>query len=107
MLYKMKITTNHQWREFISHEDVPPTVLEEEFRHIWDLSGKEIYRSDYYLKYKGEYYHLSDFMRNPHGNWQGVLNFDAWCGLLVESKKDRYKIAFFSHVSNVDEVKDE
>ena len=69
MPYTTKITTNHHSRYFKYRYEVPQSVLD---WYDW-LSEDDSY--DGWVCYKGQWSHLSDYMRATPGG-----SFDLWCG---------------------------
>lgn len=79
----MTIITNNHKREIISYYDMPQEILESDF----DWATEE----ESFVKYRGVYYALSEFMRiSKPGNvnpWSPVIDSDlkAWHGIFTDS----------------------
>lgn len=89
----MKIITNKQWRDFICGYDVPESVKQSEYCHLSDVEA-----CDGFIKYRGNYYHLSDFLvTDDISEWQGVHCDSAFSGILIKVLDDgeQYQIAHF------------
>lgn len=91
----MEIKSNHQWRGFLYRDEIPESVLDSDFDY---LEPDEI---DGFIKYKGQFYHLSEFMCVPDnafpGDWQGYASDSAFSGVLVRVSQDgeQYQIATY------------
>lgn len=85
-----KAITNYHERQFIYGYDVPDNIIVDNFDHLTD---DEL--SDHFLKYKGIYYHISDFMRSDDSKWHGVcgLTNTAAIGIHVSDDTETYQIA--------------
>ena len=87
---KLKVATNHHWRPFLYRNEVPERVLEDEFDWCDDESS--------FMKYKGEYYHLSEFWKVQDKEvlkeWDGYKGDTYFSGLLIKTNAcgDGYKI---------------
>ena len=78
----MRVTTNHNWRQFVYRCDVPADILQSQFD--W-LDQDDL---DHFLCYKGTWYHLSEFEHRPIDGWDGVKH-DSWsCGVLIKLSRD-------------------
>ena len=82
----MKIVTNNRPR-FILHGFELPASQRREFD--W-LSDEEFNEAEF-VKYKGIYYALSEFMRcdnaaYPLSNWQGYFGGSYFAGILIKYK---------------------
>lgn len=77
----MRITTNNHHREFLYRADVPADVLEDQFDHVDSDDG--------FFKYKGTWYHVSDFMRLPESSeWHGAHAWGVWGGVVIRLADD-------------------
>ena len=87
----MKIKTDHKCKPFVYRYDVPAKVLADQFSH---LDKEEI---DHFFKYKGHWYHLSDFMRYSNPEWDGASGDSYFSGTLIKLSKDneRYLVASY------------
>lgn len=90
----MKIITNHHWHPFKHVSEVPVKVLEEDFDWL------PRYENDYFIHYRGSWYHLSEFMRVPPdakdmAGWHGHHSDSFFSGILIRVCEDgeRYQIA--------------
>ena len=87
----MAITTNHHSRPFLSREEVPTKILNDQF----DWTSSE----NFFLRYKGVYYHISQFMRLPPvpGGWTGSCAESATTGVVIKVEGcESYKIGFWT-----------
>tara|TARA_R100000656_G_scaffold104176_4_gene76408 strand:- start:5062 stop:5364 length:303 start_codon:yes stop_codon:yes gene_type:complete len=83
-----EITTNHQWRDFVYHYDVPAEVLADQFDYH---DPEEVH--DGYFCYRGHWYHLDQFTRIPKGSdmldkWDGAHADGFFCGVVVKLSDD-------------------
>ena len=92
----LTIKTDHKWKNFLYENEVPKKVLKE---YDW-LSEDE--KMDGWVRRKGEYYHISDFMRIPHpnpfgGKWNGYLSHGFSSGVVIEMSNDgeQYRIGYY------------
>lgn len=92
----MEIITNNQERNFLYEHEVPKHILENDLDYAKDTG-------DGFIKYKGNYYHLCDFMRiegnfpNEFKGWNGYLSDSFFSGILIKVSEDgeTYKIATY------------
>ena len=91
----LEIKSNYQDRQFIHGHDIPDTI-HDDYDH---LDGYE--RSDGWIKYRGNYYHTSDFMRINDVRlsdlgWHGIHNCSAFSGTVIQLSDcgEGYKIGF-------------
>jgi len=91
-----KITTNHHWRQFVYRCDVPQKILDDQFDHL-DTDAV-----DNFFKYRGVWYHLSDFERNailpaenPLNKFHGFHAHGAFSatGIIIDDDCEAYQIA--------------
>ena len=98
---EVKVKTNNHQRQFICRYDVPSEVLKNQFSHISEDDGFCCF-----LKYKGWWYHASDFMSfwangQPSnafgGGWDGYSSDSFFSGVLIKvsDDQDTYIIATF------------
>lgn len=78
----MKVQTNNHWRDLIYHHELTPEEKEDLFLDPSDDS--------LYLRYRGEVYALSEFMRinpsvtpSPLNEWHGMLSDTFFTGILI------------------------
>tara|TARA_R110000803_G_scaffold158426_2_gene222709 strand:- start:1492 stop:1767 length:276 start_codon:yes stop_codon:yes gene_type:complete len=64
----MRTLTNHHWRDFLYQGEVPAEVIAEDYDHLTEDYGL----SDGWIKYRGEWSHISDYMSTPLNTWHGV-----------------------------------
>lgn len=85
----MKIKTNRHWREFLYRDQVPDKILSEQFD--W-LDEDTI---DGFIKYRGEYYHLQDFIITDVSDGWAYHGDSYYSALLIRVSEDgeRYQIA--------------
>lgn len=97
----MEIITNYQNRHFLYGYEIPESVLNSDFDYL-----SEDERNDGFMKYKGRYYHVSEFMRTESMDmenrlfpspWQGYHSDSAFSGVLVSFSRDMetYQIATY------------
>lgn len=89
----MKITTNNHCRMFLYRNEVPEKILQSEFDWI-DESD-----IDYFFKYRGSYYHLSEFQiltkTDPDFvEWDAIHVTSAWDAIVIKVSEcqELYKI---------------
>lgn len=74
------IRTNNVHRPFAYRHEVPLKVLRDQFLHLED----EI---DGFIKYRGYWYHSSDFMSLQHNsdlsNWDGYISDTYFSGIVI------------------------
>ena len=94
---ELRIVTNNNNRQFLYGYDIPDKVLEEQFDHL-----DEDEKCDNFIKYRNNYYHISDFMRIEHNEnlkgWDGYLSDSYFSGILIKLSEDdneSYKIATY------------
>tara|TARA_Y100000593_G_C4192394_1_gene277568 strand:+ start:270 stop:626 length:357 start_codon:yes stop_codon:yes gene_type:complete len=95
----VKVKTNNQWRDFLRWDEVPDKVLKSDFDWLDDPAGWS------FLKYKGNYYILGDFMRfkfmdgdsNLTG-WHAYHQDSAWGGIVIAISDDgeQYRIGRYA-----------
>ena len=93
------IRTNRQWRNFQYRDQVPQKVLESQFSH---LNGEdEAY--DSYFKYRGTWYHLSDFLGasgiSELKAWDGYASDSYFSGVVVKVSRDGEKYRVGTYIS--------
>jgi hypothetical protein len=84
----VQVKTNHHWRQFVYRTDVPDSILN------GDLDWTNEEDSDWYLQYRGVWYHLSQFMHG--GPWGDGFHADTFfSGVAIRLSKDceEYQIA--------------
>jgi hypothetical protein len=101
------IKTNKQWRPILHSYELPDSAREQ-FEH---LNDEEFYGTSF-VKYKGYFYELGEFMRVADGGdfaaagwdgscnaagWDGICINSLWEGVLIKLSNDgeRYQIASF------------
>ena len=82
----MKIKTNNVPRFILNGCDLPKKQRKE-----FDWLSDEEFNEAEFVKYKGSYYALSEFMRcdnaaYPLSNWQGYYSDSAFSGILIKFK---------------------
>ena len=77
------ITTNHHVREFLYQWDVPNDVLDDQFEHLDSFEA-----TTGFFKYRGWWYHVSDFMRTPMEGWDGAAPDSFFSGVLIKLHED-------------------
>lgn len=94
----LTITTNNQWRNFLYGYEVPEKVMKEQFDYLGGDAN-----CDGFICYKGNYYHLCDFMRidtnSPFDTkkWSGYVSDSFFSGILIKVSDDgeHYKIGWY------------
>jgi len=85
------ITTNHHIREFIFRDEIPADILKE-FDWCDSIDG--------YFKFKGDYYHLSQFMMTDLPEWDGIYNTSFYTGVLIRLEgEEHYRVGTYQHMS--------
>lgn len=92
------ITSDEKIKQFKYRHEVPAKILKDHFGHL-----SEDEAVDGFFKYRGYWYHLSDFMRitpgmAPHFNrWSGYLSDSFFSGIVIMLLGDMetYKIGRF------------
>ena len=77
------VTTNHHVREFLYMWDVPYGVLCDQFEHLDSFEA-----TTGFFKYRGWWYHVSDFMRTPMEGWDGAAPDSFFSGVLIKLHED-------------------
>ena len=93
----LTITSNNHDRLFLYGHELPEDV-KSDYDYLEDID------SENFIKYRGVYYSLSDFMRIDHGNqdpdlayWDGVRSDSFFSGVLIKLSDcgDSYQIATY------------
>lgn len=88
----MEIKTNNQWRVFLDWYDLP-----EKAKRVFDYADTD----GSFLKYKGNYYSLEDFMRIENNSdlqgWHGYSSDTYFSGVLIRLSNDgeQYQIGTY------------
>jgi len=86
----MKITSNYHVREYKYSYDVPEGVLDD---YDW-LDDCE--KLDGWIDYRGDWYHISDFMRYDDAYWNGIVHDTFFSGILIHIVGDStYTIGWY------------
>ena len=91
----MQVKTNNHDRPFLYGYEVPDHVIGEDYDHL-----DECDTCDHWIKYRGQYYHVSDFMRVGDGEkWMGYYAFGFYMGLVIQISNDceTYKIGTYTN----------
>ena len=67
----MRVITDHKWKQFKYRDEVPPSVLDDQFDWMDEDEG-----FDGFICYRKHWYHIGDFTRNGEHSPFG----DEWCG---------------------------
>jgi len=101
----IKIISNYQWRNFLYGHELPASV-----RGDFDYMNDEEFYSHNFIKYKGHYYDVSEFMLYKHEcsdevknqdhskwQWQGYQSDSYFSGVLIRYSDDceQYQIATY------------
>ena len=79
----MNIISNHQWRNFLYWYELP-----EKAKADLDYASED----EAFLKYKGNYYALNDFMRGSLiEGWHGHSPDSFFSGVLIRLSDDGYQ----------------
>ena len=99
---RLEIITNNHAHQFVTGYEVPMSVLKWQF----DYLTAEEQSSGSFLKYKGHWYHISDFTRfgpffmagieratggteeSPFDGWHGRVSDSAWSGVVIRISED-------------------
>ena len=92
------IITNNHWRNFVDSYDVPEKVIAEQFDYL-DLGHED--SGGTFFKYRGYWYHLSDFLVPSAGcseemrQWDGFAADSYFSGIAIKLSEDceQYKVA--------------
>lgn len=96
---KIKIKTNNHWNNFLYGYELPEKIKPE-----FDYIDSEEFDCHNFLKYKGNYYDLGEFMNNgnlpdfhPFRSWDGHHSYSFSAGILIRVSNDceQYQIATF------------
>jgi len=84
------IRTNRHWREFLYGYELPASV-----RPDFDYLDDDEFTSAAFIKYRGEYMALDNFMLCDREGWQGVATDSYFSGTLIRISDDgeRYQVA--------------
>lgn len=94
-----RIVTNNHWRQFDCRCDVPQNILDSEFD--WTTEDD----SDGYFRYKGTWYHLSEFMRTGYPGQVDDNGYHAskgdsyFSGILIRLSDDGEKFQVATYYS--------
>lgn len=88
----LHISTDNKWHDFRYRNEVPDKVLASQFDHLSDAV-------DGFLKYRGHWYHLSDFMASSIGfpNWDAYHPDSFYSGVFIKVSTDgeQYRIGTY------------
>ena len=90
------ITTDNKWKPFKYGYEVPEKVLKEDFDWM-----DEDEKSSGFMKYRGVWYHISEFMAIPKDKtvdgWQGMFPDSAFSAVMLQVSNDgeEYKIGTY------------
>ena len=90
----MRVITDHKWKQFKYRDEVPQSVLEDQFDWV---NKDEVF--DGFICYRKRWYHLDDFMANgehgPFGDeWHGHHCDTFFSAILIEVSEngEEYRI---------------
>ena len=94
----MKVITNFHWRPPLYGYELPP-----EQRSEFHYLDNEEYMTREFIKYRGNYYDMHEFMVMPDSaepefsKWAGYLSDSFFSGLLIRYSEDgeQYQIATY------------
>jgi hypothetical protein len=88
----VEIKTDSRWKPFLTRDEVPQTVLMDQFDYH---DEDETY--DGYFQYKGSWYHLDQFMRTSIPGWDGAMNDSFFSGVVIQLSPDgeEYRVGTF------------
>jgi len=80
----MGVTTDRKWKPFLYRNEVPEKVLNEDF----DWLDEE--DQDGFFRYRGNWYHLSEFLRTDtfEPDWQGYLCDSMFSAVVLNLSDD-------------------
>ena len=99
---RLEVTTNNHARQFVTGHEVPMNVLKWQFDYL--TADEQSFGS--FLRYKGHWYHVSDFTRfdrffmagiecatrgteeSPFDGWHGRVSNSAWSGVIIRISED-------------------
>jgi len=99
---RLELTTNNHERQFVTGHRVPMNVLKWQF----DYLTAEEQSFGNFLRYKGHWYHVSDFTglgslfmagierstgsteASPFDSWHGRTSDSAWSGVVIRISED-------------------
>ena len=92
-----KILTDNKWKYFKYRYEVPQNVLDQDYDHLDEDS------LDGFIKYRRNWYHISDFMLpmsqfdKEFKEWHAYLSDSFFSGILIRVSDDgeQYQIATF------------
>ena len=83
----LEIITNNRKRGFVYRHDVPAKILKDQFGHLDEDEG-----FDGFFKYRGYWYHVSDFMRISNNSdlkgWDWYHSDSFFSGILIRLSND-------------------
>ena len=100
----MKIKTNNHWRQFSYRNEVPGSVLADQFDWTNEAHEEHGDYSDGFFQYRGYWYHLSDFMRwtcpqeGFEQYWDGYSSDSFFSGVFIKISDDgeEYQIGTYT-----------
>ena len=97
-----KIITDNKWKNFKYGNEVPKSVLKDQFLHLSDSENvDELEWMDGFINYRKNWYHTSDFMVTEAGGelakkgFNGIHGDSFFSGVAIQIADDgeQYKIA--------------
>ena len=81
-----------KWKKFLCGYEVPEEVLRRDFDYM-DAPQEQ----DQFIKHRGRYYHIGDFMPIDIEYWDGVCTDSYFSGVVIKISKDgeSYKIGAY------------
>lgn len=84
----MRTITNHVPRHLVYASDVPPAVMADRFDYHLDMPEDER-PPDGYFKYRGNWYHLDEFMRfEGPSEWDGHAADSFYSAVVIKIVDD-------------------
>jgi len=94
----LTIKTDNKWKPFKYRDEVPASVLEDDFDYLDEEEGY-----DGFFQYRDVWYHVSEFMRIYPGaprrmyEWDGYLSDSYFSGIVIKVSEDgeEYKVGTY------------
>lgn len=98
---KPTVTTDHKWKNFKYHHEVPAKVLAEDLS--WTTENEDDY-FDGFFRYRRRWYHISEFMTwtsgsTPFKGWDGYSGDSCFSAVLIKLSKDGEQYQVGTYIS--------